>query len=324
MRLAVGRAFATEMSIAKPLNNVEIMACINAYGGDDPRGRLLIQEIVLLLAMLVKIDPQVFKDTSTLQCWHLLLLLTGELAWEKGITQDEAFNEVLELNPQRIMQYLHQLLTSAEKSVSRLASVESLHIGFKHSGFVTVDFTEDYNPPLHKPELGWTGWRSLRGAVTKLPKQFFQEIWQDLEQCAGVVIGDRLDAHNRLNSQIIRADMTAGEQNFVRLIKDKLNHIQAPEYRQLAIEALQVLSRIRRSNPALRLQSYVVLDVFIGHAVRINWETSHAIDNQSYSEHSANAWQLFYSAPPHQVANSMVVAFEYLLEEIGQAEAMAN
>ncbi len=324
MRLAVGRAFATEMLIDRPLNNTEIMARINTYGGDDPRGRLLIQEIVLLLAMLVKIDPQAFKDTSTLQCWHLLLLLSAELAWENGITQDEAFDEVLELNPQRIMQYLHQLLTSAEKSVSRLASVESLHIGFKDSGYITVNFTEDYNPKLDKAESGWAGWRSLRGAVTKLTKQFCKEVWEDLGQCAGVVIGDRLDAHNRLDSQIIRADMTAGEKNFARLIEDKLNHINAPEYRQLAMEALQVMSRICRANPTLRLDSYVVLDVLIGHAVRLNWEENHGIDNRPYSEHSANAWNVFYAAPPHQVANAIVVAFEHLLEEIGQAETTAK
>ncbi len=324
MRVAVGRSFASEAVIEKPLSNVETMARINAYGGDDPRIRVLIQEIVMLLGMLVKIDPEAFKDTFTLQCWHLLLLLNGELAWERRITQDEAFEELLELNPYSIMERLRKLLTSAGTSVGRLASIESLHLNETSSGFVSIDFTPDYDPPLEDSEAGWVGWRKLKGAVTRLPGDFCEALWEDLGQCPGIVIGDRLDSHNRLDSQLVRADMTPGEKNFVRLLEDKINHIQAPEYRQLVIEALRAVSRLFRANPALSLDSYVIMDVLIGHSVRLHWESQPDTNERAYQDHSSEAWARFYAAPPHQVANAVVAAFEYLLQEVEQSAIEAG
>ncbi len=324
MRLAVGRSFNSAVLIERPLNNLEIMARINTYGGDDPRGRLLIQEIVLLLGKLVKIDPQAFKDTSTLQCWHLLLLLTGELAWERGITQDEAFDELLELSPQSIMERLHQLLKSAGQGVGHLASVESLHMASSEDGLARITFTSESDPKLAEFDTGWTAWRKVNGAVPRLSRKFFSDVWQDMGQCAGLVIGDRLESHNRLDSKIVRSDMTAGEKNFARLIEDKLNHIHAPEYRQLVIEALQVLSRILRANPALHLGSYVVMDVLIGHAVRKHWEKQHATAQGNYGEQGALAWNQFYEASPHQVANAIVAAFEYLVAEIEQSRVVVE
>ena len=118
--------------------------------------------------------------------------------------------------------------------------------------------------------------------------------------------------------------MTAGEKGFARLIEDKLNHIHAPEYRQLVIEALQVLSRILRANPALHLDSYVVMDVLIGHAVRMHWEQQHGNAEGTYSGKGALAWDQFYEASPHQVANATVAAFEYLVAEIEQSRTVVK
>ncbi len=322
MRLAVGRSFSSAVLIERPLNTQDILARINTYGGDDPRGRLLIQEIVLLLGKLVKIDPEAFQNTSTLQCWHLLLLLVGELAWERQITQDEAFDELMELSPQEIMERLHRLLRHAGQGAEHLATVESLQIASSKDGLATITFTADSDPKLGDAETGWTAWRKINGAVPRLSKAFFRQLWQDLGQCAGLVIGDRLESHNRLNSKLLRADMTAGEKSFARLIEDKLNHIHAPEYRQLVIEALQVFSRILRVNPDLQLDSHVVLDVLIGHAVRIHW-TERPEPQGPYSENGAAAWELFYEAPPHEVANAIVAAFEFLVAEIKESQAVA-
>jgi phosphorylase kinase alpha/beta subunit len=313
LRVAVGRAFSEQVIIKKPLANIEIMERINTYGGDDPRARLLIQEIVLLLGKLVKINPRIFKNTYTLQCWHLLLLLNGELAWELGITEDEAFEELLELNPQKLMERLHALLSNTDGSLNHLANIEALKIKLHDGDLTRMQFNSDYDPSLEQADISWTDWRKVKGGMTRLSESFCGQIWQDLGQCEGIVIGDRLNANNRLISSLIRADMTKAEKNFALLIEDKLNHIHAPEYRQLVLEALQVISALFRVNPDLKLDSYIVMDVLIGHAVRLN-----SLNNLGDGDHAiskSEAWDLFFESPPHQVANALVEAFIFLINE---------
>ncbi|MBR9912254.1 MAG: glycosyl hydrolase family 15 [Gammaproteobacteria bacterium] len=329
IRVAVGRSFSDEVLIVRPLGNAEIMERINTYGGDDLRGRLLLQELVLLLGKLVKVDPAAFKNTYTLQCWHLLLLLNGELAWERGITEDEAFEELLELNPQNLMQRLHQLLTNTGDSLNHLASIESLQVALQDSDMVRIKFTPDYNPQLEsgatgeQTDIDWAGWRKAHGGVIRLSEAFCAQVWEGFGQCAGIVIGDRLSAQNRLESKIIRADMTPGEKNFALLIEDKLNHIHAPEYRQLVLEALQVVAAILRANPSLKLDSYIVLDVLIGYAVRIHSDNTSAVATAASGKSNADAWSLFFATPPYEVANAIVAAFDHLVNEAAPAEASA-
>lgn len=315
LRVAVGRSFTDEVIIKRPLGNREILERINAFGGDDPRVRLLLQELVLLLGKLVKVDPQVFESAYTVQCWHLLLLLNGELAWELGVTEDEAFEALLELNPQSLLQRLHQLLAHTGDSLNHLASLESLKVALQDGDIARIKFNPDYDPRIDLADSGWTAWRKLRGGVIRLSEKFCSQLWQDLGQCAGIVIGDRLNVHNRLESRIVRADMTPGEKNFALLVEDKLNHIEAPEYRQLVMEALQVLSTLFRANPNLELDSYIVLDVLIGHAVRINWAWHCGQDGDLSDESKAEAWSLFFESPPHEVANAVVAAFAFLVKD---------
>ena len=321
MHVAVGKSFSRDVLIDRPVSNAEIRALINKYGGEDPRTRLLIQELILLAGKLLRIDPDIFKDTYTLQFWHLLLLINADLAWELGIAQDEAFDELIELSPQSILQRLQKILQSARDSLSHLSSLEFLHLGSSVDGLLRLHFSSDYSPDLGEGIADWAEWRKRQGAVIKLPDEFCRQIWEDLGQCAGIVIGDRLDAHNRLDSAFVRADMTAGERNFARLIEDRLNRIQSYEYRQLVTEALSVLSRIFRANSSLTLNSYVVIDVLIGHAVRLNWQQARAEQHPpEFEQHRAEAWSEFYVAPPHQVATAISHAFEYLLDEIDQSE----
>jgi phosphorylase kinase alpha/beta subunit len=136
-----------------------------------------------------------------------------------------------------------------------------------------------------------------------------------LRQCRGLLIGDQMDSRNRLESALAQADMTSGERNFELQVEDLLNKIQAPEYRQLCIEAMVALSHMQRANWGLRLDSYLVLDVIIGHGVRQSWRELHPeIGDELYNEHVADAWVAFYASPPHRVANCILAAVRYLLD----------
>lgn len=72
-------------------------------------------------------------------------------------------------------------------------------------------------------------------------------------------------------------------------IEHLLNKIPAPEYRQLNLEALRVLASIVEQNQSLYIDDYLVLDVVIGHAVRLAYLHRHPERETTYSEYKAAA-----------------------------------
>ena len=52
--------------------------------------------------------------------------------------------------------------------------------------------------------------RIRMGALQKVPRDFYPGIWSLLQHCRGLVIGDKLERRNRLNSRIV-LEKTSGE-----------------------------------------------------------------------------------------------------------------
>jgi len=101
-------------------------------------------------------------------------------------------------------------------------------------------------------------------------------------------------------------------------VENLLNKPRAPNYQQLIIEALHALTVIFRANPILKLNDYIIVDVLIGHAVRLAWLDMHPEQESIYNESRGNAWASFYASPPHQAANAFMAALAYLLERGGE------
>lgn len=108
--------------------------------------------------------------------------------------------------------------------------------------------------------------------------------------------------------------MTPGEKNFALRVEHLLNKIQAPEYRQMNIETLMELAAIAERNPNLRIEEYVVLDVLIGHAVRLAWLEHHPDHRDRYDEHKGSAWRAFYESSPYDCASYVAKALQFLTE----------
>jgi len=118
-----------------------------------------------------------------------------------------------------------------------------------------------------------------------------------MKHCKGVVIGDKLERRNQLDSDVMLAEMTPGE-NFALQVEHLLNKIEAPEYRQVNIETLIELAAIADRNPNLQIEEYIVLDVLIGHAVRLAWLEHFPERADHYNEYKAAAWRAFYNTSP--------------------------
>lgn len=312
-QLAVGRAYSERTLIRSPLDNQRIMAIIEGYCGGDEREAALTQELVLYLGMLIRAEPELFDDLLTLRAGHLLLLLTSEVARELGSGVDQAFDAVLGLAPSAILARLRTLLGAYRTVEANLFRLEALASRTPSGELTRVAFPETGDPALEgAPD--WLVWRQQMGAVGRVPSQFYPRLRTLLATCTGVVIGDKLNVKNRLDSPVLLADTTPLEKGFALRVEQLLNDIEHPEYRQLTIEALMTLISVAEGNPDLVLDSDIVLDVVIGHAVRLAWISAHPASAPLYDAYKASAWRHFYHLPPHAVGNALVRAFTFLVE----------
>lgn len=196
---------------------------------------------------------------------------------------------------------------------------ESLHVKQPESDIEWVVLPETTDEGF-VPLSGWQQQRHWDGSMNRVPQDFFQRVWRLMKHSKGVIIGDKLERRNRLDSELILAEMTSGEKNFALRVEHLLNKIEAPEYRQVNIETLMELAAICDRNPNLQIEEYIVLDVLIGHAVRLAWLERFPEKADRYDEFKASAWRAFYNSSPRECASAVVKAFRFL-SEFGQSQA---
>ncbi|XP_051784917.1 phosphorylase b kinase regulatory subunit alpha, skeletal muscle isoform isoform X2 [Erpetoichthys calabaricus] len=84
----------------------------------------------------------------------------------------------------------------------------------------------------------WLRRRRLDGALNRVPVGFYQKVWKILQKCHGLSIEGFV-----LPSSTTR-EMTPGEIKFSVHVESVLNRVPQPEYRQLLVEAIIVLTML--------------------------------------------------------------------------------
>jgi phosphorylase kinase alpha/beta subunit len=321
-QLTVGMAYSEAALIDAPMSHTEIIEKIDKFCREDIRDRVLTQEIIIYLGLLIKSQPALVKGLLTLRVGYLIVLLTSELVMELKITQDEAYEKLMQLSPFEIQTRLHQVLTDYQGLGDTVFQQESLHLNRSQQQIEWI--VNQSTERIDTPSIDWRYQRRKDGAINRVDRDFYPSIWRLLEHCKGLTIGDKLEKRNRLDSEIILSEMTAGEKNFALRIEHLLNKIVAPEYRQLNIEALMALAALSERNPELNIEEYIVLDVLIGHAVRLAWldlnlrntNTSDlaasAFDPVNYDQYKSYAWSAFYQSSPYICATYLVRSLQFL------------
>ena len=310
-QVVVGRNYTSDSRLTQPRSSNGIAALIQSTSGQDAREHMLEQEILLALDGISRRKPGLLKGSLTMQLGQLLLLLTSELASEQSLSQDEAFERVCALSPNALRQRLRGVLTDVGQARAALQRGEQLHV----SGTVRWSVPE---PLQQSPNGGdWLQHRIRMGALQKVPRDFYPGIWSLLQHCRGLVIGDKLERRNRLNSRIV-LEKTSGEANFARQVEHLLSRVSAPEYRQLCCECLLSLIAFANANPDVIFDDDLVLDVVIGHAVRVGWQQSHPeLEEADYPQQKAQAWTQFYGSSPAQCRRWQIDALRQLAEAEG-------
>ncbi len=325
-RLAVGRSYSRSAVIDAPISNREILRRIHAYCDDDARERSLTQELVIHLGAWLRAEPDLFCNVITLRTGPLLQILVALRAREAAIPPSQALDDLVGMAPHALrdrlreaidwrdqperLEALHRRDTArlsnepigGEVATSPVASVLDRHGsgdgGAEHDAARSVDW-------YHRREIG--------GAMSRLPERFYEGVWGLLGHVPALVIGNRFDPRNVLDSALYRGQSTARERNFALAVEHRLNRIEAPEYRELNVEAIAALTEVVAQAPELSIEEPLVLDVVIGHAVRLAWLHEHPDDEGRYDESRADAWQAFYHRSPQAVAHWVGAALDYLL-----------
>ncbi|WP_016953261.1 glycoside hydrolase family 15 protein [Anabaena sp. PCC 7108] len=312
-QIAVGRAYSEASLMVVPMSHHEIAEKINNFCREDIRDRVLTQEILIYLGILIKSEPELFQGLLTLRVGYLILLITSELAQELHVTQDEAYDYLMQLSPFEVKIRLYKVLTGYSGVSGLLRQQESLHVKQKESDIAWV-VSPAISEEIASNSENWRRFRQAEGALNRVPKNFFKQVWLLMEHCKGLVIGDKLERRNRLDSEVMLSEMTSGERNFALLVEHLLNKIEAPEYRQVNVEALMELAAIVANNPSLQIEEYIVLDVLVGHAVRLAWLENYPHRSHHYDEDKGLAWPHFYNTSPQDSANYILKAFRFLIE----------
>ena len=313
-QISVGKSYSEDSLITDPMAHGEIVEKIRTFCGDDVRDHVLTQEVLIDLSILMKAEPTLFDGLLTLRVGYLLLLLTSELARERDLPQDEAYGQLLALSPHELKQRLHQVLAGFSGLNQSIFQRESLHVK-PHSAInwqVIPDQLEEIPETEAPTPQDWWRMRVIDGEIARIPPEFYRQVWEVLRHSKGIVIGNKLDRKNRLDSAHILSEMTPGEQNFERCITHLLSKIQAPEYRHVNLEALREMGEIFKVNPDLYFEDYIYLDVLIGHAVRLGWLDQQPERFANYESDKAQAWQSFYQLPPAQCATYIAMALQFL------------
>ncbi|KAM4592325.1 phosphorylase b kinase regulatory subunit beta isoform 2-T2 [Odontesthes bonariensis] len=116
-----------------------------------------------------------------------------------------------------------------------------------------------------QPQLtsrSWLSRRQIDGSLNRTPLGFYDRVWQILERTPNGIMVARI----HLPQQPTLSDMTMYEMNFSLLVEDMLKNIVLPEYRQIIVELLMVVSIVLERNPELEFNDEVDLDGLVKEA----------------------------------------------------------
>ncbi|XP_065353861.1 probable phosphorylase b kinase regulatory subunit beta isoform X1 [Cloeon dipterum] len=107
--------------------------------------------------------------------------------------------------------------------------------------------------------------RKLEGCLCRVPQGFYLQVWDVMQRTPhGVKIQGRLLAQQQILTNMSRSEIT-----FALLIEETLNCIKQPEFRQIVVELLCIVSKILQRNPELSFKNLLDLDNLVDEAYRI-------------------------------------------------------
>ncbi|KAM4019771.1 phosphorylase b kinase regulatory subunit alpha, skeletal muscle isoform 2-T3 [Anomaloglossus baeobatrachus] len=270
-----------EKTITAPLPYDKLICLIEDASEQNMSMSILTQEIMVYLAMYMRTQPSLFAEMFRLRIGLIIQVMATELSQSLRCSAEEATESLMNLSPSDMKSLLHHILSGKEFGVERsvrsvdkmaspaisihelgavgatkseragitrlkseikmdmdLFSAVSLKPGdtLSSSGDLSTSTISDSDSGYDSRQGQWLRRRRLDGALNRVPIGFYQKVWAILQKCHGLSIEGFV-----LPSSSTR-EMTPGELKFSAHVESVLNRVPQPEYRQLLVEAILVLT----------------------------------------------------------------------------------
>ncbi|XP_035230840.1 probable phosphorylase b kinase regulatory subunit alpha isoform X2 [Stegodyphus dumicola] len=332
-QVTIGMPSICEETITRPIPSKDLIAIIHNAHGSDQSTAMLTQELLVYLAMFIRTEPQLFQEMLRLRVGLIIQVMASELARSLKCSGDEASEHLLNLSPFEVKMLLHHILSGKEFVVK--SELRNRHF-YARSGVVSVanpskvqskksvvdiilgkDGQVDDGSYESDRQGQWLRRRRLDGALNRVPRGFYPRIWSVLERCQGLSVG------KLLNQQLTR-EMTPGELKFALEVETVLNSIPQPEYRQLMVEALMVLTLLVEYDAVKTLGGIINVEHLVHKASRIFLEDQKKVSgdaticcaapsgNENPCGGAAGICQHFYDSAPSGCYGTMT----YLIRSV--------
>ncbi|XP_038067424.1 phosphorylase b kinase regulatory subunit beta-like [Patiria miniata] len=227
-----------------------------------------------------------------------IIITVGKLV----TTRPELFSSMLKI---RTGWLLHAMRTELKIAFNETKPVHSLSPHSLKDLLVQVLETNITTASHYRT---WLQQRQFSGSLNRTPPNFYDKVWDIMARMpSGIIIADYF-----LPQQPTLSDMTRTDLNFALRIEEMFSRIAHPEYRQLMVELLTVISTILERNPELEFQSTVNTDALIK-------ETFNLFKEHHASQGKTCDMQDFYNTPPIATHGTMSflakVIVHHLLDE---------
>ncbi|XP_015440099.1 PREDICTED: probable phosphorylase b kinase regulatory subunit alpha [Dufourea novaeangliae] len=282
-QVTVGMPPTNEHTIVAPLPENELRVLIHQAYGDDESTAMLTQELLVYLAMFIRTEPQLFHEMLRLRVGLIIQVMATELSRTLICTGEEASEHLLNLSPFEMKNLLHHIMSGKEFAISSVGrgnfsviSCKSSRVSKKSQigGFLSADQTDGSESEPDR-QGQWLRRRRLDGALNRVPRDFYPRVWQVLERCQGLAIEGRVLPQN------LTQEMTPGELKFALAVETVLNTIPQPEYRQLVVEALMVLTLVTEYNVVSSLGGLIAVEQLVHKANAIFLDDQMKIDGDA-------------------------------------------
>ncbi|XP_022828871.1 probable phosphorylase b kinase regulatory subunit alpha isoform X2 [Spodoptera litura] len=288
-QITVGMPPNNEHTITAPLPENELRQLIHQAYGDDESTAMLTQELLVYLAMFIRTEPQLFLEMLRLRVGLIIQVMATELSRTLSCDGEEASEHLLNLSPFEMKNLLHHILSGKEFAINSANSLFVIKGKISKSKVGRGNFSIVSNKshrygkksqivlegqslqggieeaPITEPDRQgqWLRRRRLDGALNRVPRDFYPRVWGVLERCQGLIIQGKILQPN------LTQEMTSGELKFALAVETVLNSIPQPEYRQLVVEALMVLTLVVEYKAVAHLGGTIEVESLVHRANQI-------------------------------------------------------
>ncbi|XP_026470112.1 probable phosphorylase b kinase regulatory subunit beta isoform X1 [Ctenocephalides felis] len=280
-QITVGVIGHKETVFDKPMTPSEIASVIyNTIQPYDMTQAVLQQEVVLYCGRLIATNPQVFKGILKIRVGWVLEAMKIYLEIsdiqkseaERDKKSELKNNPLDNYSPYHVRQLLHKVLTIRDWA--------------------------------DKEKLTTLQQRQLEGCLCRVPQHFYSNVWDVLSRTSlGLTVkGYEIPQQPTLSNQ------SRSELNFALLVEQMLNSIQRPEYRQVIVELLCIVSTILCRNPELCFHKMLDLDQLVMEASQMYFKDNGEDGPNNADDFFATSYEVTTGYLARAVVNSILQA----------------